>query len=155
MAKKLKQGAEGLIVVAIGLFLLINSMNIASNPIRYKGWTNVLAQAKFIPIVMSAGIIILGAVLFAKQTYGKSKTAELTKSEWFRMGVVLLMTVAYCFAVTKVKFMFPTIVYALGMIFFLNWGKKKIWVLTVISLAAIALGLYVMPLLINLRLPMY
>lgn len=155
MAKKLKQSTEGLIVIAIGLFLLINSLRISSNPIQYEGWTNTLAQAKFLPIVMSLGIIILGTILFAKQMRGKDQSARLTKAEWFRMGVVLVMTVAYTFSVIKFKFMVPTIVYAFALIFFLNWKKKKAWVLLLISLLAIVLGLYAMPLLINLRLPMY
>lgn len=155
MAKKLKQSTEGLIIIAVGLFLLINSLRISSNPIQYEGWTNTLAQAKFVPIIMSLGIMILGAILFAKQMRGKDQSAQLTKAEWFRMGVVLVMTVAYTFSIVKFKFMVPTIVYSFALIFFLNWKKKKVWFLLLISLLAIVLGLYAMPLLINLKLPMY
>lgn len=67
MAQKLKQGAEGIVIMLIGLFLLVNSINIPNNPIKQEGMANVLAQAKFVPIVMSAGVLILGAVLFLKQ----------------------------------------------------------------------------------------
>lgn len=51
-------------------FLLVNSINIPNNPIKQEGMANVLAQAKFVPIVMSAGVLILGAVLFLKQVGG-------------------------------------------------------------------------------------
>lgn len=141
--------------MALGLFLLINSLRISSNPIQYEGWTNILAQAKFVPTIMSSGIVALGAILFAKQMRGKDKSVQLTKAEWFRMGVVLVMTAVYIFCVVKFKFLIPTVIYAFALIFFLNWKKKKVWVLLLISLLAIALGLYAMPLLINLKLPMY
>ena len=112
MAQKLKQGAEGIVIMLIGLFLLVNSINIPNNPIKQEGMANVLAQAKFVPIVMSAGVLILGAVLFLKQVGGKDKSASLTKAEWTRMGVVLVLTAAYIFAAYMFKFMIPTIVYA-------------------------------------------
>lgn len=154
MVKKLKQGAEGLVIILIGLFLLINSVNIQKNPIQYEGWTNVLAQAKFMPIIMSVGIVALGVILFAKQMKGQDKSNQLTKAEWKRMGIVLLMMVAYIIGVYKFKFMIPTILFAFAVIFFLNWKRKKVWELVLLSLLAIVLGLYAMPYLINLKIPM-
>lgn len=155
MAKKLKQGIEGLIIILIGLFLLVSSLRISNNPIQYSGWTNTLAQAKFIPIVMSSGIVILGAILFIKQVSGKDKTVQLTKAEWIRMGIVLALTTVYIICVVKFKFAIPTAIYAFALIFFLNLKKKKVWFLLLISALAIVLGLFVMPLLINLKLPMF
>ena len=149
MAQKLKQGAEGIVIMLIGLFLLVNSINIPNNPIKQEGMANVLAQAKFVPIVMSAGVLILGAVLFLKQVGGKDKSASLTKAEWTRMGVVLVLTAAYMF-----KFMIPTIVYAFALVFFLNWKARKSWQIVFFAILVIALGLYGMPLLINLKIPM-
>ena len=136
MAQKLKQGAEGIVIMLIGLFLLVNSINIPNNPIKQEGMANVLAQAKFVPIVMSAGVLILGAVLFLKQVGGKDKSASLTKA-------------AYMF-----KFMIPTIVYAFALVFFLNWKARKSWQIVFFAILVIALGLYGMPLLINLKIPM-
>ena len=154
MLQKIKQGAEGLVVILIGLFLLVNALNIQTNPIKYEGWTNVLAQAKFMPTLMSAGITILGVVLFIKQMKGLDKSNQLTKAEWTRMGIVLVLLVAYIIGVYKFKFMIPTILFAFAIIFFLNWKKKKVWQLAALSVLAIVLGLYVMPYLINLKLPM-
>ena len=125
MLQKIKQGAEGLVVILIGLFLLVNALNIQTNPIKYEGWTNVLAQAKFMPTLMSAGITILGVVLFVKQMKGLDKSNQLTKAEWTRMGIVLVLLVAYIIGVYKFKFMSPTILFAFAIIFFLNWKKKK------------------------------
>ena len=154
MLKKIKQGAEGLVIIAIGLFLLINALNIPTNPIKYEGWTNILAQAKFMPTLMGSGITILGAVLFIKQMKGVDKSNQLTKAEWTRMGIVLLLTAVYIFCVYKFKFMIPTMVFAFAIIFFLNWKSKKLWQLVALSVLAIVLGLYAMPYLINLKLPM-
>ena len=114
----------------------------------------MLAQAKFVPIVMSAGVLILGAVLFLKQVGGKDKSASLTKAEWTRMGVVLVLTAAYIFAAYMFKFMIPTIVYAFALVFFLNWKARKSWQIVFFAILVIALGLYGMPLLINLKIPM-
>ena len=154
MLKKIKQGAEGLVIIAIGLFLLINALNIPTNPIKYEGWTNVLAQAKFMPTLMGSGVTVLGIVLFVKQMKGVDESNQLTKAEWTRMGIVLLLTAVYILCVYKFKFMIPTIVFAFAIIFFLNWKSKKVWQLVALSVLAIVLGLYAMPYLINLKLPM-
>lgn len=154
MAHKLKQGAEGIVIMLIGLFLLVNSINIPNNPIKQTGMANVLAQAKFIPIVMSAGVLILGAILFLKQVGGKDNSTHMEKAEWIRMGVVLVLTAAYIFAAFKFKFMIPTIVYAFALVFFLNWKARKVWQIVLFAILVIALGLYGMPFLINLKIPM-
>ena len=154
MLKKLKQGGEGLVVILIGLFLLVNALRIPANPIKYEGWTNVLAQAKFMPTLMACGITVLGAVLFFRQMRGVDKSSQLTRVEWIRMGVVLVLMVLYIVGVYKFKFMIPTILFSFAIIFFLNWKRKKLWQLAALSVRAIVLGLYVMPYLINLKLPM-
>ena len=154
MVQKLKQGAEGIVIMLIGLFLLVNSINIQDNPIKQTGMANVLAQAKFVPIVMSTGVLILGAILFIKQINGKDKSTQMTKAEWTRLGVVLVLTAAYIFAAFKFKFMIPTIVYAFALVFFLNWKARKTWQIVLFALLVIVLGLYGMPFMINLKIPM-
>ena len=52
------------------------------------------------------------------------------------------------------KFMIPTIVYAFALVFFLNWKARKSWQIVFFAILVIALGLYGMPLLINLKIPM-
>ena len=149
MLKKIRQGEEGLVIILIGLFLLVNALRIPTNPIKYEGWTNILAQAKFMPTLMACGITILGAVLFVKQMKGADRSNQLTRAEWIRMGTVLLLMVLYIFGVYKFKFMIPTILFAFVILFFLNWKQKKLWQLAALSLLAIVLGY-----LINLKLPM-
>ncbi len=154
MLKKIRRGGEGLVIILIGLFLLINALRIPANPIKYEGWTNILAQAKFMPTLMACGITILGAILFVKQMRGIDKSNQLTRAEWIRMGTVLLLMVLYIVGVYKFKFMIPTVLFAIAILFFLNWKQKKLWQLAALSVLAIVLGLYVMPYLINLKLPM-
>ena len=50
--------------------------------------------------------------------------------------------------------MIPTIVYAFALVFFLNWKARKSWQIVFFAILVIALGLYGMPLLINLKIPM-
>lgn len=151
--KKLKQGAEGLVIILLGVFLLVNTLKIKANPIPSKGWAGVLSEAKTIPLVMSIGVLVLGCVLFIKLISGKTTTVRLTKDEWIRAGVVLLLTVAYGVAVYKFKFLIPTAIYAVAIFLFLNWGHRKPVQIAFFAALAFVLGVYGMPLLINLRLP--
>ena len=151
--KKLKQAAEGLVIILIGVFLLVNTLKTKANPIPLKGWAGVLTEAKTIPVIMSIGILALGCVLFIKQLRGKSPITKLTKGEWLRAGVVLLLTIAYGIAVFKFKFLIPTAVYAVAIFVFLNWGHRKPIQIAFFAALAFFLGVYGMPLLISLRLP--
>lgn len=152
--KKLKQAIEGLVIILLGVFLLINTLNIEKNPISAtQGWAAVLTEAKTIPVIMSIGILALGCVLFIKQLSGKAPSTRLTKGEWLRAGVVLLLTIAYGIAVYYFKFLIPTAVYAVAIFVFLNWGHKKPVQIIFFAALAFVLGVYGMPLLINLRLP--
>lgn len=151
--KKLKQAIEGLVIILLGVFLLVNTLKVKSNPIPLQGWAGILTQAKFIPVIMSIGILALGCVLFIKQLNGKAPSTKLTKDEWIRAGVVLLLTIAYGLAVFKFKFLIPTAVYAAAIFTYLNWGHRKAVQIAFFAILAFALGVYGMPLLINLRLP--
>ncbi len=151
--EKLKRSAESLVILALGLFFLISSCRIDSNPIKYSGWTGVLAQAKFTPIIMSIGICILGLVLFSKQFRGMDKSATLERHEIIRLACMTVIVACYLISIFYFKFTIPTIVYAFVSIFFLNWGSRKIPYMIVTAVLAIVLGLYALPLLINLRLP--
>ena len=154
MKEKIKQGAEGLVITCIGIFLFVCSVNIKANPIKQSGWAGVLSQAKFIPIILSVGITALGIVLFLNQTKGKKASATLSKDEWLRMAVVVVVSAAYIFAVYKLKFLIPTILFAIVIFVYLNWKQRKPLYLAFFIVLAIVLGLWVMPLLINLTLPM-
>jgi len=152
--KKIKDGAEGLVIIAIGVFLLINTLKIKANPIHKDGWAGVLSEAKLVPVAMSIGILILGSILFIKLVSGKTSSAQLTKEEWIRSGVTLVLTVAYGIAVTKFKFLIPTIVFSLLIFGFLNYKHRKPLIILAFAVAAIVIGMWGMPLLINLKLPL-
>lgn len=152
--KKIKDGAEGLVIIAIGIFLLINTLGIKANPIHKDGWAGVLSEAKLIPVAMSVGILALGCVLFVKLISGKSSTVRLSREEWIRAGVVLFLTVIYGYAVYRVKFMIPTLIYALAIFFYLNYRHRKPLTILIFAAVAVVVGLWGMPLLINLKLPL-
>lgn len=151
---KLKQGAEGLVIILIGLFLLVNSLNIRDNPIPQEGVAGVLTQAKFMPIVMSCGILLLGCVLFLRQINGKSKSATLPREEWIRMGIVVLLTAVFIIAAFLFNFLIPTVIYSFALLFFLNWKARATWQIIVFAVLVIVLGIFGMPFAINLALPL-
>jgi uncharacterized membrane protein len=156
LEKRLKQSTEGLVIIALGVFLLVNSLRIAENPIAYEGWTNIIAQAKFTPLVMSLGITILGLILFVKQYRGKdTSSGQMPKEEWIHLLICLALIAIYIFCVYWFKFMVPTIVFSFAMFSFLNWKTRKKTVIFLSAALAIALGLYGLPLLISLRLPLF
>ena len=154
MLKKIKQGAEGLIVTVIGLFLLVSSVGIKNNPIKQEGWAGVFSQAKFIPIIASAGITILGFALFLRQIKGTKNSVSMPKAELIRMLIVLAMSAAYIIACYFFKFMIPTIVFAIAIFTFLNLKERKPLHIAFFIVLAIVLGLWGMPFMINLKLPM-
>jgi hypothetical protein len=61
---------------------------------------------------------------------------------------------AYAVCTYLFHFFYPTIMFSFAIFAFLNWKTRKKWVIVLMALLAIALGLYGMPVLINLRLPM-
>lgn len=151
--EKLAKTAESLVVTALGMFLLIASLNIRNNPIEYPGWAGVLAQPKFLPVLMSAGICILGLVLFIKQFRGTDKSATLEKHEVIRLSCTTGIVASYLISVYFFKFTIPTVIYSFVAIFYLNWGNRKIKFMVLTAILAIILGLVGLPMLINLRLP--
>ena len=152
--QKLKEGLEGFVVILIGVFLLVNSLMIRDNPIPQEGPAGILSQAKFIPVIMSAGILILGAVLCVRQVKGLAKTTHMGREEWIRMTTVVVMTAAYIIAAYIFKFLIPTIIYGFALLFFLNWKMRETWKIVVFAVLVIVLGIFGMPFMINLTLPM-
>ena len=151
--KKLTDALEGLIIIIVGAVFLGLALSISNNPVKQSiPWVNTLTQAKFFPTVCAVAIIILGLIMFTSQLKGKRPSGKLSKQEWTRVIVTLIVS-AYTLAVYFINFTIPTIVYSVVILFFLNWGKKKPWYLLVIAALFVVLSLFVLPKTIQLRLP--
>jgi len=60
--EKKKLCLEGPVMVVLGIVCLILSLKIRKNPVKVEGFLNILVQAKMVPILVSALIIVLGVV---------------------------------------------------------------------------------------------
>lgn len=146
----------GIIVAAVGGWFLYLSLKIRNNPVKIEDKTlNFLAQARFLPLVVSVILIIMG-VLFAIELYRGKATCEsgMTKGMFRREVILTVLTVAYLIITSKVGFLYPTIAYLAAMLFYLNWGKKKWWVLLILTAVFTFVAIYVTPLILQLKLKM-
>lgn len=147
---KLLQCAEGLIVTAAGTIFIILSLQIRSNPVSVDGAVNLLVQAKFIPLLLSVLITILGGILAVSQLKGRNPSSSdggLTP----RALAVTGLTAAYLILVSFLGFMFPSAVYMGAMMFLLNKDKKPLHLLLLTALYAI-IALLLIPGILNLQL---
>jgi len=152
--KKLTDAVEGLVITLLGIVFLGLALSIKKNPVAQKiAWVDMLTQAKFMPIVCAVAIIILGLILFTSQLKGKRPSSKLSKGEWIRVGIMVVIVSAYTLAIYFTKFTIPTIIYTAITIFYLNWGKKKPWQLVLICIVYVIVSLFVLPKVIQLRLP--
>lgn len=149
----LKNAAEGLIVILIGVFFLILSLGVKQNPVKVDGALNWFVQAKFLPVVVSVCIILLGIGYTVQLITKKAHTnTGMDMKMMSREAILTIMTVAYLVIVSKVGFLYPTIVYLAGMLFYLNWGKKKWWVLLILTAVYTVATIYLTPLILQLNL---
>ncbi len=150
---KLKNCVEGIVITALGIFFIILAVNIRDNPVPYNiPWVNDVAQAKFLPIVMASMVTILGIVAIIQGLRGKMKPSTYNKEEGKRLGIVLLITVAYLIGIYEFGFRWPTIVFSVIATLYFNWGKRKWWQMIIICAIYIVVGLWGLPKLIGLRL---
>lgn len=150
---QLKSCIPGIIVVAIGGWFLYLSLRIRDNPVKIEDKTlNFLAQARFLPLMVSVVLIMMG-LLFAVQLYKGKATCEsgMTKGMFSRELILTVITVAYLIVTSKVGFLYPTIVYLAGMLFYLNWNKNKWWVLLIITAVFTFVTIYLTPLILQLK----
>ena len=151
---KWKNCIEGFIITALGLFVLVSALRIVKNPVDAANpWLNIVAQAKFLPIVMGIMIAILGIYMVTQQMKGKLLSAKLEPGEGKRLAVILPLIAAYLLAIYYFKFTIPTILFSAASLFYLNRKKKKLWVLAIICVVYVIVALILLPKLISLRLP--
>lgn len=147
---KLLKCAEGLIVTAAGVLFTVLSLQIRKNPIKVEGMLNMFIQAKFIPLVLSVLITLLGIVFTVFLWKGKERTL-LEEKFSFREIAVVLLTLAYLAVVSLVGFMFPTPVYLCALLFLVNRGRKPLQLLLLSALYTVV-TLLLIPGILNLHL---
>lgn len=148
-----KSFVPGLVVIALGLFLLYLSISISNNPVQLENRIiNFITEARFLPLMISITILILGVIFTIKLAKGTITCASgMTKDVAVREGILTLMTVVYLVLVTKFNFLIPTTAYLVGLLFYLNWGKKKWWVLLIIAAIYIVVALIITPYILQLK----
>jgi len=145
---------EGLVITGLGLFFMISAIKIQNNPVSATlPWLNAMTQAKFLPLILSACILVLGIYMTVMQLNGKMLSAKVTAEEGKRLAVVVPMIAAYLIAIYYFDFTIPTIVFSAAILLYLNWKKRKLWNLAIICVIYVVSALIVLPKLINLRLP--
>ena len=150
---KLKNCIEGIIITALGVLFLFFALGVRNNPVPYEiPWVNDVAQAKFLPIVMATMVTILGVVAIIQGLRGKMPPAKYTKEEGKRLGIVLLLTVAYLLGIYYFGFRWPTVIFSVVATLYFNWGKRPWWQMLIICAVYIGVGLFGLPKLIGLRL---
>ena len=147
---KLLQCVEGLVVTAAGAVFTVLSLQIRKNPIKVEGALNLFVQAKFIPLVLSLLITLLGIVFVIAQWKGKEQTAREDKFS-LREVAVIALTVAYLALVSLVGFVIPTPVYLCALLFLVNKGRKPLQLLLLAALYSVV-TLLVIPGILNLQL---
>lgn len=153
--KKLKRCIEPIIIIILGVFFFIQAIGIKKNPMSMKNdVANVVAQAKFVPILVSSLIIILG-IIFLIRELRKTGGLEikLAKEEFLRLLLLTAIIAAYLISVYFFGFQIPTIVYSVVSVVILNYKNHK-WYMIALAIAAyIVVALLILPKLISIRLP--
>lgn len=106
---KTKYFNEGFIIVLIGIFFGILSLRIPSNPVVLKGWVNILAQAKLIPIFVSVLMIAFGFKLMMQIALGNLYQVKAGIQDKKNLIVVMFLTLAYLISIIYFGFKIPTI----------------------------------------------
>lgn len=150
---KLKNCVEGIIITALGGFFLYLAFSVRNNPIPYgSGWINVVAQAKFLPVIMACFVTLLGIVMIILGLMGKLPSAKFDKGEPLRLFIVVVLVAAYLLGINYFGFQWPTIAFSIVSAVFFNWKKRPWWQMLIIAAVYIVVGLWGLPKLIGLRL---
>ncbi len=147
---KLAKIAEGLVVTTAGILFLLLSLGIRKNPVTVEGPLNLIIQAKFLPLVLSALITLQGVRLTATLWKGKEGTSA-EGGFTSRSALVVLITVAYLTLVSFVGFTIPTVAFIAVLLFVCNRGQKPLLLIALTILYSV-LALLVIPGMLNLQL---
>lgn len=151
MREKLSRTGEGLVVTGMGAVFLLLSLTIPDNPVPVPGAAGLLAQARALPLLLSAALTAVGVAHTAALWRGKAKTVAAAPGGQGRLPA--LLTLVYLVVVSACGFLVPTLVYLAAMLVLCGRREKKSLPL-LLGLAALygALALWLIPTLLRLRL---
>lgn len=144
-----EQHVDGGIVSLIGLFILVNALQIRNNPGRLHASVSpimvFLTEAKFFPVLLSIILIALGICLALEKKENPSywnvgETFSTLKTNGLNTIGALVITTAYVVLIGNMNFYLVTFLYILVFVMFLqrneikSVGKfVKVFVIVVIS----------------------
>ena len=146
---------EPLVVIVIGCWFLSLALKINKNPMSVSSTVgNIFAQAKFLPTLMAGLVILLGIALMIQKFRSPSVGGAKVSKEDIPRLIMLVITVAvYIIAVYKIGFKIPTVIYSFIVLFFLNYKSHKWYMILLAAVVFIAVVLFILPKMINIRLP--
>lgn len=144
---------EGILIIAIGVGMLILALSVPSNPVVLKGWINIFAQAKLLPLIVSSVTIIFGIRLLLGTFNGKINAVSAGIESKKKAVILILTCVAYLVAIMYLGFLIPTALYLGFTILFLNQKLMSLPKMIALVVAYTAITIFVVPLIINIRLP--
>lgn len=154
MAKeRLNRCAEGLVVTALGLGALLLSLTIGDNPVAVGGAAAWLSQARALPVLLSAAILILGALHTAALWRGRTPPAASPAGSRGWAVLLTLLAVAYLLLIPLLGFWGPTLAYLAVTLLLCGRkeGRSPLFLLALALLYAF-LALWAIPRLLGLRL---
>jgi hypothetical protein len=169
---KRKERIEGAIVLALGVVFLILALMIRNNPIKLKGWVNIVAQAKFLPSVIAVVVIVLGVKMlidaFRKPAVSADQVSKVKQIEI--EGVVdnnpedkstsqfepnawitVLIIIGYFALLPLVGFRIATALFIPCILLFLNLKNNKLIIIISVSAIFYVATMFVTPLVLGLR----
>jgi hypothetical protein len=156
---------EGIVVTAIGSVILISSILLPENPIRFEGWLGVVVQAGFIPTILSLLIIIFGfKLILSNRIPAIDKPVITEKADRVpvgRIAAIVGFTTAYVVLLGIINFSLLSLFYFIIIICYLKFtenGRKSNWVpifmkTVLISVMFVLIVAYLLPYMLRLQVP--
>lgn len=120
--EKLTRSVEGLVPTAIGAGFLLMSLAIPDNPVPVEGAVGWLSQARALPLILSAAVMLLGIIHTAALWQGKTSPVASQGSRGWTALLVLITTI-YLLVIPAVGFLVPTVAYLIAML--LLCGRRE------------------------------
>jgi len=156
---------EGIVVTAIGSVILISSILLPENPIRFEGWLGVVVQAGFLPTILCLLIIVFGLkLILSNRTPAATERAMTEKADRgaaIRIAAVLGLTTIYVVLLGIINFPLLSLFYFIIIISYLKFsenGRKSNWVsvflkIVLISITFALIVAYLLPYMLRLQVP--
>jgi len=156
---------EGIVVTAIGSVILISSILLPENPIRFEGWLGVVVQAGFLPTILCLIIIVFGLKLILSNrtpaVTERAMTEKVDRGGAIRIAVVLGLTTIYVVLLGIINFPLLSLFYFIIIISYLKFsekGRKSNWVsvflkIVLISITFALIVAYLLPYMLRLQVP--